>query len=153
MQTGVQGLAEFFQKVRAQVGDEVFLDGRRLVACAEDLIPGRNNRAVIEKIKTAYGTAEAEITAMVRLLIGGKGDLKKSVKTALGALSAAPMSEDDAIYREIVRGHGIALFGGEGRKIMNLLFSLLKGSKEAADFLYSIGLCERDLAALLVRLG
>ncbi len=65
----------------------------------------------------------------------------------------APMSEDDAIYREIVSGHGIALFGGEGRKIMNILFSLLKGKKDAADFLYSLSLRERELAALLVRLG
>ncbi len=82
-----------------------------------------------------------------------KADVGELALHGFRAVFDAPMSEDDAIYREIVRGHGIALFGGEGRKIMNLLFSLLKRSKEAADFLYSIGLCERDLVALLVRLG
>ena len=63
------------------------------------------------------------------------------------------MSEDDAIYREITRGHGVALLGGEGRKIMNVLFFLLQGKKDAADFLYSLGLYESELAALLIRLG
>ncbi len=69
------------------------------------------------------------------------------------AVFEAPMSEDDGIYREIVRGHGIALLGGEGKKIMNTLFALLQGKKDAADFLYSLGLYEGELASLLVRLG
>lgn len=83
----------------------------------------------------------------------GRADEKELALYGFQAAFVAPMSEDEAIYRAIAAGHGVALMGGEGRKILTLLYALLQGKKEAADFLYSLGLGEGELAALLVRLG
>ena len=65
----------------------------------------------------------------------------------------APMSEDETIYREIGRGHGILLCGGEGRVICRILFLLLRGRKESEDFLYALGLGEREIEQIKKRLG
>lgn len=65
----------------------------------------------------------------------------------------APMSEDDKIYRALIGGHEVLLVGGEGREIMRTLLAFLRGEKEIATRLYSVGLYEKELATLTARLG
>ncbi len=60
----------------------------------------------------------------------------------------APMSEDEEIYREIARGHGCLLVGGEGKKICMRLLKFLAGE----DVLPS-ALGESEKSRIRVRLG
>ncbi len=73
--------------------------------------------------------------------------------SACMTLFEAPMSEDEAIYRTLASGHAALLVGGEGREIVRLLLSLLKGEEGAADRLRAIGLSDREIAALVIWLG
>lgn len=61
----------------------------------------------------------------------------------------APMSEDEGVYREILRGN-VLLCGGEGKEIFRRLYALLRGKDRA---LSSLHLGERELFALAHSLG
>ena len=78
------------------------------------------------------------------------GDLEEY---GISAVFMSPELHDDAVFRTIALGHGALLVGGEGRKICEMLFSLVKGEEDALNFLRSLGFAEGEIGALKNRLG
>lgn len=154
------GVHDRLQKARVELllsaGEEEAPYDVRLIKRVEAKA-GARKLTIGGAVFTEFGGARYDkkhFTRFGRLIFSeGEGDRAELALYGFETVFKAPMSENNAIYRAIIAGKQTALLGGEGSKIMHLLFSLLQGKKEAADFLYSVGLSERELAALLVRLG